>query len=703
MNTFSTPTPLSPLASPKSKGRVKLPDDLVVLTNQLFVELPDDWSRLLAGYSVWRYRLSESQNNHRRFADKNFFGRFTNAYKNQFDHPHYFFTFDAPRAALYALLPHGHQPEPWMYRFGDSPKIQPEEIVGEMISPDEVRPHVLLKLMLALCFYDASRNEQERRVCQSKFYLRVTGKSDGSSSTAIELQPSVADVESGHLMTLTVEANRFVRLRSTDEKPYIDTNAYYELFDSRGHTYLRQIRPNQVASFDGDLYRKFNLPGKKAKASWHTDGAKYKESRSYLVRHVQERLSAFLPEYGFRVNFAEELMHKQLALDEALPLQRFGAIQVLDNRLNQTVISGNTYEEWLAKYHFATPEGLITLPFEWVDAANVDAGKPLLVLNDVAASAFGHDEKGNPRLLTGQGLEDPYRVLYRRLPSVVKQSLNVNPNDAEDFTVAEDYLRYGFSTSTLRPLTEAYREASPEQKKLAGQASALARNLEVCLSELWLKWVIAGKVTCSPGENCLPCQSNLSNAWGFVTDDLLLYFEQGRIQFADLATPDGKRLLKERFTAWSEVKKQYMARTQKNDEKADVALPNCRFVLIGNGVLEIEHTPTIAMPNWPVIKAIKAENPAKSARSREAIGVYAGGIWYNEQTKRYIVSGTESSAGTEERGHHFYQIHPYGPVEPIHVSTLVSLLSVTFVRKNRYTVWPYPFDLIRLHRELKNG
>lgn len=140
---------------------------LSVPTNQLLIEFPDDWSSLLQRYTLWRYRLSEHQNNHKQFADRYFYERFTNAYKNQFDQPFYFYTFDSPTAALYTLAPHGHHPEPWLYPFGNT--AQPEEILGEMIAPDEVRPHVLLKLLVALCFYEASPNDQERRVCQSKF------------------------------------------------------------------------------------------------------------------------------------------------------------------------------------------------------------------------------------------------------------------------------------------------------------------------------------------------------------------------------------------------------------------------------------------------------------------------------------------------------------------------------------------------------
>jgi hypothetical protein len=673
---------------------------LQVLTNQLYIEFPNNWTQLLEGYSIWRYRLSEAQDRHRRFADKNFYGRFTNAYKNQFDRPFYYYTFDEPQAALYSLLPHGHQPEPWLYRFGSESTVQAEEIVGEIIAPDEAQPHVLLKLMMALCFYEASPNDRDRRVCQSKFYLRVKGKAGDKFFTAVEIKPSVADHEDGYLMTLAVEAGMFAKVRSADDRTHTETGTYYELFDSRGQTYLRQIRPEQVAQFTGDLYKPFPLKGKKAKAVWHTDRVSYKESRSYLVRHVQERLMTFMATYGFRLVAAEETMHRQPTLNVPLPLQRLERIQVYDNRLNTDHVPIVTYLNWLNAYQFPTGGGLVALPFELVGLDHIDRNRPLLVLQDAGAAAFSREDPADIGLLAAQGIEDPYQVLYKRLPEVVKQTLNVNLNQVDDFAVAADYLRYSFVASSLRPNTNAYKEASVEQQAKAKQALPLGRNLEVCLSELWLKWVVTGKVICSPSMSCLPYLSQLGNEWGFMTDNTLLFFANGAVQFADLDQPEGRKVLRERFMAYSELRKWYMARTRYNEKKTDINLPKTNFVLVGNDALELECTPVMAMPNWPVINAIKAEDAAKSARSREAIGVYAGGIWYGEAGNRYIVSGTESSAGTEERGHHIYHIHQLGQIGQSYLSTLRSLLTVTFVRKNRFTVLPYPFDLIRLHREL---
>ena len=87
--------------------------EILVATNQLHIMPPTgDWAALLGKYSLWRYQLSDEQNRFRKFADKQFFSRFTNDYKNKFDQPFYFFTFEQPAAALYTLLPADAVPRP---------------------------------------------------------------------------------------------------------------------------------------------------------------------------------------------------------------------------------------------------------------------------------------------------------------------------------------------------------------------------------------------------------------------------------------------------------------------------------------------------------------------------------------------------------------------------------------------------------------
>jgi hypothetical protein len=708
--------------------------EILVATNQLHITPPTDWAALLGKYSIWRYRLSEEQNRFRRFADKQFFSRFTNDYKNKFDQPFYFFTFDQPGASLYTLLPTEAVPHPWHYHFGQPQEVAPQEIIAERVSPDELKPQVLIKLMLALCFYENGSSERERRVCQSKFYLRVKGRADGKYLTAVLIEPKVDELFETHTLTLKVEANTFERIEPAKASSYAHLGAYFELFESRGHTYLRQLRPNQVATFTRELYQQRSFAGQHTQADWHHNGSakhpqQYQESRSYQVRHVQERLRSFLTRYGFGVTLAEEPMQRQKPSRETLPLHRLPTVQVVDNRLNQEDVPTADYLAWLNTHPFTQGKTRHTLTFELVEPGKVDATRPVLALLDADRSAF---ETTNQQLglLALAGHQDPYRALYQKLPAVVKQSLNMNPNAVEDYTVAEDFLRYEAPAAVAPPAsgpaateefaeptepvpaaetapeTEEEKHARLKAARTAKQAKNLALKLDVCLSELWLKWVIAGKASTEASSPALPLLHLLTNEWGFITNNWLLYFEGGAPCFADVDTPEGKRLLKARFTSWSELKQRFLSRQPKyaslepGDEKAEGALRKAHFVLIGRTALEIEQTDAIAMPNWPVIEMIKAAEPGASARSLTALGVYAGGVWASPQGHRYIVSGTTSSQGVEPRGHHVYQVHPNASVSAGQLATLCALLTVTFVRRNQFTVWPYPFDLLRLHQEM---
>jgi hypothetical protein len=691
----------------------RTPVVLNVLTNQLNIVFPASWEKLLDRYTIWRYQLSPSQNTYRVKVDtKNFPARFTNDYKNTFDRPFFFFQFETPTAALYTLVRYGETPKPWLYRFGKAPLVEPEAIRSEVVHPRELKPHVILKLMLALCFFETRPDrEQERRVCQSKFFLSVKLGRGGNSLTAVEIIPKVSGTFSGCVMTLTAASKKFVRVTEAKSLNYADVDGFYELFHSEGQTYLRQLRPNQVATFTGAMYY---LPKKKyepAKADWYVDGGNlhpnlWRQNRSYLVRHVQERLISFLNAFDFQASYAVESMKKLQLKEVNLPIKQLQPIQVIDNRLNNTDGLTEQYLQWLNSYQF--PIGKkngkkVTTPlaFKLVETATASTAQPLLVLNDAEKAAFGYDEgtdleAGTPRLLTSERRPDPYQLLYGLLPDCTKQSLNVNLNKVGEYTSATDYLTYPLPAQVGQ--IEEEQDDSKDKDTNVTVAKNLGRNLEVCISELWLKWVIAERAGDLSANGALPHFSQWQS-WGFMHCDTLLYTQDGQVRFEDLSTPP-RRELRERFTDWAAIRDTYRTRTHKKEKDDDTSFRDAYFVLIGQGYVEIERTDVMAMPNWPALKAIKEQNSLLGPKTREALGVYAGGIWYNAESNKYIVSGYQSSNGREARGHHVYQLHSYGPVGESDITALLGLLTVTFVRKNQYTVLPYPFDLLRLYQEL---
>lgn len=532
----------------------------------------------------------------------------------------------------------------------------------------------------------------------------------------MEVQPQVDSEGDQHTLTVKVEANTFAKIDQAKVGSYASLGTYYELFASLGHTYLRQLRPSQVAGFAGNVYKQPPANGKRTTADWHHNGSKtepdkYRESRSYQVRHVQERLHEFLSAYGFGVRLAEEPMQRLRPRATPLPLNLLPTIQVVDNRLNRNDVPATDYLAWLNGHCFKSGKKEFALSFALVEASRVAIDQPLLVLTDASKAAFVQERQ--PGLLAEAGYPDPYQVLYEQLPEAVKQTLNVNLNEVAKFTVAADYLRYDLPAPQAAPVAAETSDTPTETDEARKQRLAAKKQLktlrikaDVCLTELWLKWVLAGKASAAPAA-CLPLLDTLSDDWAFLHNDTLLYFNEGELAFAHVDEPAGKQVLKQRFMPWQDLKRHFTARRPEyahnkpgDDVKADKDIRKAHFVLVGREVFEVERTETIAMPNWPVIRAIKAQDPEASAKRQEAIGVYAGGIWYHPESRRYVVGGAQASSAAEARGHHFYQIHQYGGPETTHLPTLLSLLTVTFVRRNQFTVWPYPFNLVRLYREV---
>ncbi|MCY7351541.1 MAG: hypothetical protein LH606_12895 [Cytophagaceae bacterium] len=75
------------------------------------------------------------------------------------------------------------------------------------------------------------------------------------------------------------------------------------------------------------------------------------------------------------------------------------------------------------------------------------------------------------------------------------------------------------------------------------------------------------------------------------------------------------------------------------------------------------------------------------------------GVGYLSAEQKYFVGSAEGLKSTEERAVSLRQL-VFWPGEPAHLDDLLETLAVRFVRNGQHTVYPYPFDLIRLWVEL---
>jgi hypothetical protein len=636
-----------------------------ITTNNFLVNKHVDFKKLRSEFRLIKYTLSKQQDSYRRHSDNFFYARFTNSYKETFDSPFYYHTY----SGLYALLPINSHVKKWLFEFDEL-----EEISSEEIAFDELELHILVKLLTALFFYNDS--EKTKRVCQNRFF--IVGKNRESKVTAVRIE--VKEVhDSGEIAEFHIAspATKFLkRPVSKIKKEYLQKNAYYELVIKEDVSYLRQIKPSKVVGFTGNIYSD-NIPFKTERAhlDWYSD-RNYTESKSFLVHSFKRRFLEFLQYYGLQAFSKSSLFTRLDKIENTLlPIENLKNVVVFDNRLNKSV----PIRRYVDLMQDAVGD---SLKLELTE--NVRNGYQVLLIQDCEKQDFKSDDPTGdetPGVLRS-GFEDPYKAFYLKYPNVPKQSINVNTNSGSDYKIAEHYLNYTY-----------FDDESERVFKI---------KIEVCLNELYLKSIILNEseVATSGG---LPFISDYPELleWGFVQHKHLLHFVNGRLKFDDLSSKTGKEVLSQRFIRWSEIVNAFkMRRPFLKDEDIEDKIHRSAFIVRKNDIIEIERLEEAVLPEIDKIKEVKGEDPKTSARGRELITSYSGGIWHNEADYTYVVGSPHSMNSKESRAQHVYKIHKYQENSTFDLKLIVKLLCVKFVRNRQFTVYPYFFDLLRLYREL---
>lgn len=635
-----------------------------ITTNNFLVNRNVDFAKLRTEFRLMKYTLSEDQDRYRRYSDSFFYARFTNSYKETFDSPFYYHTY----SGLYALLPINSQVKKWLFEFDKLEAISYEEIAF-----DALELHILVKLLTALFFYNDS--ERTKRVCQNRFFM--VGKNRESKVVAVRIEvKEIQDFGETVEFHIASPATKFLkRPISKIKREYLQRDAYYELVIKEGVSYLRQIKPSKVVDFTGNIYSD-NIPFKTERAhlDWYSDG-NYKQSKSFLVHSFKKRFLKFLQYYGLKAVSKSSLFIRLEKIENTLlPIQDLKNVAVFDNRLNKSVPASR----YLNLMQRAVGE---KLKIELTE--NVIDGCPLLLIQDCEKQDF---ENNGPNEETAGVLhgrfDDPYKAFYVKYPNVPKQSINVNTNDGSEYKSPEDYLNYPY-----------FDEESEKVFNI---------KFEVCLNELYLKSIILSEHEIISNEG-LPFISDYPELleWGFVQHKHLVHFENGKLKFNDLTTKAGKDVLSQKFVRWSEIVNAFKTRRPfLKEEDLEDKIHKSAFIVAKNDIVEIERLDEAVLPEIDKIKEVKGDDPKISARGRELITSYSGGIWQNETDNTYVVGSPHSMNSTESRAQHVYKIHKYQADSAFDLKLIVKLLCVKFVRNRQFTVYPYFFDLLRLYREL---
>ncbi len=695
-----------------------------------------------------RYVLSSAY--YVRKKEKGFYGKIQNEIAEKLDAPYYFYTYDQPLPAIYALISEPHVPDICLSDFSTLHK--------EVITADDAPLHVLLKVLLARYI----RSQREHLfTSQGKHYIWVKGSGKWLTSLEMGVRASHDKEEAGTFRVFN-HARRLVLFDQSNPSGWkVERQAFFgRMAPKDGRVILRALKRSEVLTYPNDLYQPVALSQSPAKLNFHDDD-KLEQTRGWQIHKFMEGFTEFLETYGLEVAPQRRSLekYKPLSKKHELPRSKLKTIYVLDNRLNQDTIHLDAYVDYLGK-HFSE------LNFSATAQKQLSPQTPVLVLQDCKKEDFEEDGR-----LAGQ--VDPKKALYAETKDVPKQTINVNLDGA----TKERYLEYS------GPLLggEDFQED-------------LRRKLEVSLNQLFLKSVVLG---CLP-STALPLFHDAEVSlrdYVFVRRGVYgsypirqrytvaMWAEGEALRFVNLGSSVGKEALQAQLERqnidWlDDVVSKFENYHYLEDDEVEPA--SYDFVMANGKVVEIENIDERVLHEYDEImhrrrrrreplpidefkllpdahklpymdrralevyddflNSLKEERsrlsfvelceeplfssivPVLNLRTRSGrpytrklfdvyrdVGKFLSpkggnviptyqGIWY-EEGLHYIV-GSKTSFNKKQPKAHLVRRFALRKGENLDVAPLLESLSVTFVRHGQYTVLPYPFHLIDLWADI---
>ena len=405
---------------------MKQPKKATARTTTIRIEPPIDFQQLEERYQLVRYVLPEPMLYSK---DKFKFGRLHNLLKEQIDAPYRSFTHDyldgARRWAVYVLYPRKKD------QTEEHPVIQFEgsKLSSRELKFHEPKLHILIKLLQVNYFRSSDNTNQNRFVGQDKCYIYARRRSEETSKYHVCLEIEMkGDTQDENTFYVSGQARTFAKQEKLDLS-YADLHTYYTLSEIRdGLIIFRQVKRSEVSS-TSNLYERSTFSGSRTTLDFH-DQDDVEQSRGYLVDTFIKGFVHHLSQFGFRVEHIQREFqrHDESEVEEfELPVKLLNTVYVYDARLRHH----HDLITYLAEFQKQFSE----LTFQVVDGVTADCALPVLVFEDCEAKAF---KEGMPL----QGQNDPHEQMYRELPSVAKQFINVNGNEPEKGSPGADYLEY---------------------------------------------------------------------------------------------------------------------------------------------------------------------------------------------------------------------------------------------------------------------
>jgi len=710
----------------------------------------------LAPFKIVRY---EVPGKFRYLKDKNKFGRFHNALKEQLPKPYYFYSYDEPTPAIYVLYEREAEVLPLEIEFLSAEEFKQQEMKIADFTGKKL--HIIIKLLLAKYFESRDNKNREAFVSQGKYYILAERMKDDRGFICLEIE--LKQHYPAQEFSVIGRATRFIKCEKDEIKP--GYKAIYPYFFSRmgpigGQTFLRPLKPSKIEKWEKEIFRINRHSSAPAQLAYHSV-KKPEATRGYTLYKFIEKFIQFLKGYGITAIQKERnfLKHKSQLQDPNLQISNLGIIYLFDNRLNKATIPIEAYQKLLQEKY----QSELGISFEVITEAELAPPKPLLVIQDYKEADF--EENGK---LYGE--EDPYKRFYKAHPDIPKQSVNVNLNSNN-----EDYLEYG-----ILELDKSFDY-----------------RFRVCFNELYLKDIILNKrdVRYLLGLTEI-LQLHLAQfklqEYVFVRNrkshPILLYVKDGHFEFVDLRAPEGKVLrdtvLEGYGLDWlNDIEQPILAKYKKN--KSEDEFKPYDFILgPGRQIIEIEDieeqilyayeeitkrkddtkvkysieglklaphydrvkAPSLTLeqcqnydefldsldlPNlqeisfaeltnkegkyWEDIVRVLAIEPNKNGKydvkklkaAYQRLGLFLSdkgkgaiegyqGIWYDSE-QCYMVGSTAGINDKQSRANLIRKFHVHSGEDKLEIKLFLETLAIKFVRNEQYTVYPYPFHLIDLY------
>lgn len=651
-----------------------------------------DYTKLNEKYKLIKYSIPAGFKSFSK-KESNAFALFHNAYKNQIDKPYYFWSF---QLGLYVLYPINESPQSLVLDFLKC------SVTPENFSFDEVPLHVLIKLLVADYFYNEI--EKKERFCQSNFF--VLGKGRGKIFTTVQLtlrhDYTNLRADGSKEFYLIPQARTIIKQdKDWTNEEFVNHKIYYQEVIKDNTPYYRQVKSNRVVEWKNNKDTKdlFSEPDKTTRENMNLGNAKldwhklknYEETRGFVAYKFQQNFCKFLTqEYEIKAKPKQQKFKtvKPLPFSEidgysetGLPIQELETIYVLDNRLINKE-TGNPFNSQpissfvkLLNEKYSKP---LRVKFEELPKKEITADKNVLVVQDFHKDDFKiNDEKKPIGHLAKNGYsEDPKPKLYANYKDIVKQSISINSNNYPKRS----------------ELWTKYFDYQIEMSKI------METKLLVCFNELYLKQLAMKDVKPSPAFSLYFMNEAKVESYMFLYDYTLLYIEDKKFSFIDVAKNKKAfhNKLKEFGVQYREITQYFKEKynqEDKTEEELDEKLSKTHFIISKSTIIEIEDTEERLLVNYQQIE--------KQGFSNKTNKVVQGtqGVSLLLDDNSYAVGSVDAMKFTIPRASKIKRLDFYKGKAKSHREHIVKMLTVEFVRNKQYTVYPYPYDLIRAFNE----